>query len=136
MFLVVEVVPDWKPTKTVRDPKPLKSTKRRTSKSDRAAAELFKQIVDAEPCIGEQIQGHVCEFPMQACHVVSKQTLRKRGLGHLVYDPVNGVSGCYGIHRRHDNWIEKIPRHLLPARCFAWAAAHNLTAELERAWPA
>lgn len=133
---MVEVVPDWKPTKTVRDPKPLKSTKRRASKSDRAAAELFKQIMDAEPCIGEQIPGHECEFPMQAMHVVPKQTLRRRGLGHLVFDPLNAVNGCYRIHRRHDNRIELIPRHLLPARCFAWAEAHNLTAELERAWPA
>lgn len=121
----------------VRDAKPsLKTKPRRLSKDDRAAAELFKLVVCAEPCIGEQIQGHVCEFPLQACHVVAAQTLRKRGLGHLVYDPSNGIAGCYRIHRRHDNWVEKIPRHLLPARCFAWAEAHGLTPELERAWPA
>ena len=124
----IEVTPDWSPTRTVKP-------KRRTE-SDRAASELFKFIVDAQPCIGEGIPGHECEFPMQAMHVVPKQTLRLRGLAHLIWDPGNGVNGCYRIHRRHDNAVEKIPRHFLPATCFAWAEAHGLTDALERHWPA
>lgn len=125
---MAEVRPDWRPESTVKP-------KRRTNE-ERSASALFKHVVDAEPCIGEQIPGHECEFPMQAMHVVSQQTLRKRGLAYLVWDPINGVNGCYRIHRRHDTAVEKIPRHLLPARCFAWAEAHHVLDALERQWPA
>lgn len=102
----------------------------------REAQELFKTIVCSEDCLVEGKVSGACEPPLQAAHVVSAAELRKRGLGHLVYDPTNAIALCYRHHRRHDNWTEKIPRHLLPARCFAWAEAHNLTDALEKAWPA
>jgi hypothetical protein len=100
------------------------------------AAGVFKTAVCSEPCIGTRVDGHVCDGPLQAMHVVSKQTLRRRGLAHLVYDPVNGIAGCYLIHRRHDLCVEKIPRSLLPGRCVEWARAHGLLDDLLRHWPA
>jgi hypothetical protein len=103
--------------------------------ADKSAREAFKLAVCSEPCIGRRIAGHVCEAPLQAMHVVSKQTLKRRGLRHLLWDPVNGVAGCYRIHRRHDQAVEKIPRELLPQRCIDWARTHDVFDSLERHWP-
>lgn len=115
--------------------KPRKRGRNGAPKVDRSVTELFKETVCSEPCIGAVIPGHVCELPLQAMHVVPKQTLKRRGLRHLVYDPINGVCGCYSIHRRHDLAVEKIPRGLLPARCIEWARSHNVLDALERHWP-
>jgi hypothetical protein len=103
--------------------------------SEIAAREEFKVTVCSEPCIGLGIRGHVCDGPLQAMHVVPKRLLKRRGLAHLAYDPINAVAGCYEIHRRHDNATEKIPRELLPQRCIEWARAHNVMDALERHWP-
>jgi hypothetical protein len=100
-----------------------------------AARAEFKTVVCSEQCIGTGIRGHVCDGPLQAMHVVPKQTLRRRGLSHLRYDPANGVPGCYRIHRRHDNKTELIPRALLPERCIEWAAEHGVDDALDRHWP-
>lgn len=112
---------------------PLKRGRRAAAPKN--ATELFKTTVCAAPCIGLKVPGHVCEAPLQAMHVVPKRTLRRRGLGHLVYDPENGVAGCYRIHRRHDLAVEKIPRRLLPDRCVRWAERHGVIDALERHWP-
>jgi hypothetical protein len=101
-----------------------------------AARELFKTAVCSQPCIGSLILGHECVGPLQAMHVVPKQTLKRRGLRHLLWDPVNGVCGCRRIHTRHDGKVELIPRELLPARCVRWAADHDVLDALERHWPA
>lgn len=120
-------------TPLARSTKPLRSRGRRRGNAD-AAAE-FKTVVCSEPCIGTDIPGHVCDGPLQAMHVVPKQTLRRRGLHHLVYDAANGVAGCYRVHRRHDLGVERIPRVLLPERCIEWASAHGVLDALERHWP-
>lgn len=99
------------------------------------ARERFKQVVCSEPCIGRQIPGHVCDGPLQAMHVVSKHTLKRRGLRRLLWDVENGVAGCYLIHRRHDLAVERIPRVLLPDRCMEWARTHGVLDSLERHWP-
>jgi hypothetical protein len=101
----------------------------------RDAQEAFKVTVCSEPCIGLEIPGHICDGPLQAMHVVPKQTLRRRGLHHLRYDPVNAVAGCERIHTRHDLGVEKISRALLPERCILWARAHGVLDSLERHWP-
>lgn len=101
----------------------------------RDAQEVFKVTVCSRPCIALEIPGHVCEGPLQAMHVVPKQTLKRRNLGHLVWDPVNGVPGCYRAHRRHDNKVEQIPRELLPESAIRWAEAHGVLDALERHWP-
>lgn len=121
-------------TARLEQAKPLRASRRRPA-PPRDVTELFKETVCAEPCIGSAIPGHVCEPPLQAMHVVPKQTLRRRGLGHLVWDPVNGVAGCYRLHRRHDGAVDRVPRSLLPSRCIEWAVAHGVLDALERHWP-
>lgn len=115
--------------------KPMRAKPKRASEAVLEAAAVFKIVVCSEPCIGTEISGHVCDGPLQAMHVVPKQTLRRRGLHDLVYDATNGVAGCYEIHRRHDSKVELIARELLPARCIRWAAEHNVLDALERHWP-
>lgn len=107
----------------------------RPTTAEITARELFKQTVCSEPCIGLLIPGHVCEGPLQAMHVVSKHTLKRRGLRKLLWDAANGVPGCYRIHRRHDMAVERIPRALLPDRCVEWARRHGVLDSLERHWP-
>lgn len=104
-------------------------------KFDRAAAENFKVTVCSEPCIGRLIPGHECDGPLQAMHVVPKQTLKRRELRHLLWTPENGIAGCERIHRRHDLAVEKIDRALLPQRCIDFARKHGLMDALERHWP-
>lgn len=116
-------------------PRPRSKAGRRPSASEIAARAEFKVTVCSEPCIGRLIPGHVCDGPLQAMHVVPKQTLKRRGLRHLVWDAANGIAGCYAIHRRHDNKTEQIDRALLPARCIEWARTHNVLDALERHWP-
>lgn len=108
---------------------------KRPTVAEISAREEFKTVVCGEPCIGAAIPGHVCDGPLQAMHVVPKQTLKRRGLRHLVWDATNGIAGCYRIHRRHDNKTEYIPRALLPARCIEWARTHGVMDALERHWP-
>lgn len=113
--------------------KPRKAQPKRRKGRDTDASGMFKLVVCADDCLVESQGG--CEPPLDAAHVVPAQTLRKLGLDHLVYDPLNGIALCRRHHTRHDGCVEKIPRHVLPARCFAWADAHGLTEALERHWP-
>jgi hypothetical protein len=122
-------------TRLGRGSKPLRSTPKTLPRAVADAAEQFKAVVCSEPCIGTTIRGHVCDGPLQAMHVVPKQTLRRRGLNHLRYDPANGVAGCLRIHTRHDNKLELIDRELLPQRALDFAAEHGLMDALDRHWP-
>ena len=114
--------------------KPRHSGKRPTV-AEVNAREQFKTVACSEPCIGRRIPGHVCDGPLQAMHVVSKHTLKRRGLRRHLWDVANGVAGCERIHRRHDLAVERIPRELLPARCIEWAERLGVLDSLERHWP-
>lgn len=107
----------------------------RPSTAEITARERFKREVCSQPCIGRRIPGHECDGPLQAMHVVSKHTLKRRGLRRHLWDIENGVPGCYRLHRRHDLAVEKIPRALLPERCIEWAARLGVLDSLERHWP-
>jgi hypothetical protein len=114
---------------------PLRTRPKPRTRQTREDAVLFHDTVCSEPCIGLQLDGHICDGRLEAMHVVPKQTLRRRNLGELRWDALNGVAGCEAIHRRHDLKVELIPRALLPQRCIDWAVAHNLTDALDRHWP-
>jgi hypothetical protein len=119
----------------MENPKPAPKPRRSQRRPDPLATERFKQVVSRGPCIALGLPGHVCEGPLQAMHIVPRQTLRRRGLEDLEWDPDNGVNGCYRAHRRHDLAVEKIPRSLLPPSAIDWAARHGLLDALERHWP-
>lgn len=125
----MEVRTDFKPERA-------KTPKRRTE-SDRDASLRFKVVVCSEPCLLTLwVPGHVCPDELQAAHCIPKRTLKKLGLGHLVWDPANGVCLDTDAHTGHDLGHRKIPREWLPARCHEFAARHRLTHVLERHWPA
>ncbi len=106
-------------------------------RTDLQVAGAFKYVASQTRCIGlDAFAGHVCDGEMQAMHVVPKQTLKRRGLRHLIWDPVNAVNGCERVHRRHDLAVEKIPRSALPGRCVHWAERHGVLDALQARWPA
>lgn len=83
----------------------------------------FKLIVIARGCeVHDDLAD--CDGPVQAAHVISKQTLRRRGLHQHVYDPRNGIGACYKAHRRSDNAVERFPVDRVPVA--AWEFAHEL----------
>lgn len=87
------------------------------------------------PCVMRWEKGHVCEFPLQAHHVITQQQLKRRKLHHLLWDTDNGVPVCERAHRRHTLAVERISRDLLPAGALAFAERNELTHVLERSYP-
>lgn len=69
-----------------------------------------------------------CELPLQGAHLISQQALRKNALSEFAWDVRVGVGACYRAHRRHDNWVERWPYELLPARL------HELAEEIGMTW--
>ena len=54
-----------------------------------------------------------CEMPVQAAHIIPKQSLKRHGHGDKVWDTRNGLGACYRAHRRSDAALERFPAHLL-----------------------
>lgn len=95
----------------------------------------WKMRVCLMPCLMRWEKDHVCEFPLQAHHVITQQQLKRRKLHHLLWDTGNGVPVCVRAHRRHTLAVERIPRDLLPAAAISFAETHDLTYVLERNYP-
>lgn len=103
--------------------------------NDGEASEAFKVAVSQMPCIRAGVFDHECDGPMQAMHVVPKQTLKRRGLEHLLWEIANGVNGCKRAHTRHDGKVDLIPRTWLPFEAFQFARRHSLVDAVHRHWP-
>lgn len=68
---------------------------------------------------------------LQSAHV-----LAKRGLtGEQKSDPANGMVLCTYHHGRHDHWVERVPRVLLPAPAIAFADREGLGWLLDKEYP-
>ena len=68
---------------------------------------------------------------LQAAHVIPKRDL----MGDDKADPENGLVLCCFHHARHDAWIERVPRELLPASAFAFAERTGLGWRLDKDYP-
>lgn len=68
-------------------------------------------------------------------HVVTRQQLRRRGLGHLVWDERNGLAVSHDVHRRHTLAVERIPRRCLRPENLEFADEHGLGYLVERYYP-
>lgn len=111
---------------------------------DRIRAEHWHATVTAGPCV-------MCRaFPVgravlaarrpdvlrrEGHHILARQWLRKLGLDALVWDVDNGLCLCRYHHGRHELFVQRVPRRLLPARAEAFALMHGLLWLLDRDYP-
>lgn len=121
----------------------MRRTPRRKSPDPVAAGEWHRWVV-REPCA-------MCRaFPPDAAarthrafelrrreahHVVPAQTLRREHLDAHLYDERNGLSLCQYHHQRHENGTQRIPRAVLPAAAFEFAAELGLDWLIDRMYP-
>lgn len=80
-------------------------------------------------------------------HVLPKHFLADAGIIHrkakddtveqlrIRYDERNGVGLCTYHHGRHTDWHQRMPRRLVPAATFEFAAEHGLLHHLDREYP-
>ena len=76
-----------------------------------------------------------CDGPVQGCHVIPQQTLRRHGHRESLWDVRNGVGACERAHRRHDNHQERWPRERLPGYVLEFAEELGLGWYMERFYP-
>jgi len=76
-----------------------------------------------------------CEGPLQAHHVVTQQTLRKRGLDNAIWDTRMGVAVCERSHIRHTLASSRIRFEDLPASVVEYVQNLGLQWYLDRYYP-
>lgn len=113
----------------------MSSKRRRLTPDEMEQALAFKLTVIGRGC---EIHDDPldCELPIQACHVIPKQSLRRRGLYEHVYDPRNGVAACYRAHRRSDAGIERFPVETFSREFWQFADELDLTWLVEKLYGA
>lgn len=75
-----------------------------------------------------------CEEPIQAAHIIPKQTLRRHGHEDKLWDPRNGLGACYKAHRRSDGAVERFPVERIPSEAWEYAREVDLEWWLERVY--
>lgn len=68
-------------------------------------------------------------------HVVYAQTLRAHGLREFLGDHRNRLSLVRDVHLNHHSGVAPIPREILPAAVFEFAAEVGLTWWLDKHYP-
>lgn len=68
---------------------------------------------------------------LQAAHVIAKRGLT----GADKEDSRNGMVLCVYHHGRHDHWVERVPRALLPECAFEFVDATGLGWLLDKEYP-
>ena len=76
-----------------------------------------------------------CEGELQAHHVITQQSLRRRDMANLLWDTRNGFCACEKSHRRHTLAVERIPRWKLPQHAIEFATEIGLDWQIERYYP-
>jgi hypothetical protein len=59
---------------------------------------------------------------IEAHHIITQQQLKREGFEAWLWDARNGMALCGWHHPRHHNYRQRVPRELLPAGVFAFAA--------------
>lgn len=91
---------------------------------------------DLGPCVVCPAEGGVCSGMVQGHHAVAKSKLRQLGLTAACMDLRNRVSVCEHRHEQHTTGYRPIPRELLPASVFEFAAEHGLGWYVDKHYPA
>lgn len=78
----------------------------------------------------------IAERPLDFDWLQSAHVLAKRGLfGDQKSDPENGMVLCTYHHGRHDHWVERVPRALVPAQAAAFAEREGLAWLFDKEYP-
>ena len=115
-----------------RTGKTLRNNRRkRRNLATKEATREWKAAVTAAGCAMEgphygQIEGH---------HILPKQALKREGHGDKLWDVRNGIGLCQLHHANHEGHSDRLPRTLLPAAAFDFAAELDLTWLLDREYP-
>jgi hypothetical protein len=112
--------------------KPLWS-RRKPKTAGAIATEIWR--TDLGPCVVCPHEGGECSGPIQGHHIVAKQTLKRRGLILHLLDRRNRLSVCEFRHEQHTTGYKPIPRAVLPASVFDFAAEFNLGWYLDKHYP-
>lgn len=56
-----------------------------------------------------------CDGPIDRCHLIPKQRLKRECPAVDVWAPAWWVNGCRHHHANFDNWVTRIPRSAVPA---------------------
>lgn len=137
------------------DPKPQRRRKPGNARRDAAYAAAAKLWHDRTVAFGCRVcpeTGEECDGAILAHHVLRKQFVKDALDEHFarvslsveernelericMWDMRNGLGVCYRAHRRHHNRVAPIPRRLIPAAAWAFAAELDLTRRLEADYP-
>ena len=77
----------------------------------------------------------ICRGPIEGHHAVEKQALKRRGLHRYLDDIRNRVPVCHERHEQHTSRVKPIPRGVLPASVFEFAAELGLTWWVDKHYP-
>lgn len=76
-----------------------------------------------------------CSGPIEGHHLITQQSLRKRGHSHDVWDIRNGLGVCQRAHRRHTSAKERIPYEKIPQEAIEFAREIGVEWHLDRYYP-
>lgn len=101
------------------------------ARDDTTARRLWRSKVTAGGCVmcaafpmsaGEVRERWGDLAAIEAHHIVPQQDLKRWGLHARLWDPRNGIALCRLHHARHELAYQRVPRALLPAAAFEFAA--------------
>lgn len=121
----------------IRSHKPLKASRlqlRRRPRPKLVDSTIWRRDLGA--CIVCPAEGGICSGPVQGHHAVAKAKLRQLGLTAAAMDLRNRVPVCERRHAQHTTGYRPIPRELLPASVFVFAADLDLGWYLDKHYPA
>jgi hypothetical protein len=112
-------------------PKKRSTGRRSESAAETRARQAFNQTVCAYPCFFQRYrEGHVCDYPLDAHHLVPKQFLRQRlgdrpeeELLEVLYNPLIGAPLCRAAHNSVESRADHIFWDELSADCVRFVTA-------------
>jgi hypothetical protein len=116
---------------------------RETKAAREARHDFYRAVLGRGPCWLNTITPHACDGPIDPCHLLSKQKLKRiakdRGYDEaetlaMVWDERNGVPGCRAYHHRLDNGFMRVYYHQLPGFTHDFIFAYDLEWEMEQVY--
>jgi hypothetical protein len=114
--------------------KPMKRGRKKVYGNVEERAQFKRDVLEREHgrCRGKLYSAKPCDGPIQAHHVVSQQTLKRRGLETRLWWSDNGIALCRRHHDRHTLATERVPYDCLPTVSVLFAISTHTEDELDR----